>query len=64
MGRKLNSIKQIISYILKMDLMGRAHHSGKNGLIYTDLEGITTAQQLIERVLVFIGQDDRIGQNI
>ncbi len=40
--------------ILKMELQGRAHHSGKNGLIYTDMEGITTAKQLIERILVFV----------
>ena len=27
---------------------------GKNGVIYSDMEGITTAKQLIERALVFI----------
>lgn len=40
--------------ILKMKLVGRAHHSGKNGVIYSDMEGITTAKQLVERALVFV----------
>ena len=40
--------------ILKMSLVGRGHHSGQDGEIYTDLSGITTARDLVARALVFI----------
>ena len=40
--------------ILKMSLVGRGHHSGQDGEIYTDLSDITTARDLVERVLVFV----------
>lgn len=42
------------SNILKMRLVGRGHHSGRNGEVYTDLSGITTARDLVQRALVFI----------
>lgn len=35
-----------------MKLLGHSHHSGKNGNIYTDMTGITTAKQMVERVIV------------
>lgn len=35
-----------------MRLVGRGHHSGKNGELYTDLEGITTAKQMVARAIV------------
>ena len=37
-----------------MSLLGRGHHSGQDGEIYTDLGGITTARDLVARALVFI----------
>lgn len=39
------------SYYL-MELIGRGHHSGKTGLIYKDLSGITTAKKIVERIVV------------
>jgi len=35
-----------------MELIGRGHHSGENGKIYTDMSGITTAKEMIKRVIV------------
>jgi len=35
-----------------MTLIGRGHHSGKNGDLYTDLAGITTAKEMVNRVIV------------
>ena len=35
-----------------MEIIGRGHHSGKDGLIYTDLSEITTARELVDRVIV------------
>ncbi len=35
-----------------MKLIGRGHHSGKNGKIYQDLSGITTAKQMVSRIIV------------
>ena len=35
-----------------MDLIGRGHHSGQDGQIYEDLSEITTAKQLVERIIV------------
>ncbi|TQV85406.1 hypothetical protein [Aliikangiella coralliicola] len=35
-----------------MELIGRGHHSGKDGNIYPDLENITTAREIIDRVIV------------
>jgi len=35
-----------------MRLLGRGHHSGKNGKIYKDLTGITTAKEMVSRVIV------------
>lgn len=36
----------------QMALVGRGHHSGKDGLVHSDLSGMTTALQLVDRVLV------------
>lgn len=35
-----------------MKLMGRGHHSGKDGKIHTDLSGITTAKDMVNRIIV------------
>lgn len=41
--------------ITKMELIGRAHHSGQDGKIYQDLENITTALDMMSRILVIVG---------
>lgn len=35
-----------------MDLIGHGHHSGQNGTIDPDLSTLTTAQQIVERIVV------------
>ncbi len=35
-----------------MRLIGRGHHSGKNGELYEDLSGITTAKEMVSRIIV------------
>lgn len=35
-----------------MDLIGHSHYSGADGKLYTDLSGITTAKEIIERIVV------------
>ncbi len=35
-----------------MRLIGRGHHSGKNGKVYEDLTGITTAREMVSRIIV------------
>lgn len=35
-----------------MKLIGRGHHSGKDGLLYDDLSGITTAKEMLNRVII------------
>lgn len=35
-----------------MRLLGRGHHSGKDGEIYTDLSGITTAKDMVARAII------------
>lgn len=35
-----------------MELIGRGHHSGQNGIINSDLSTLTTAKQIIERIVV------------
>lgn len=35
-----------------MDLKGRGHHSGQTGELYQDLSGITTASEVIDRILI------------
>ncbi|WP_431121039.1 DUF4405 domain-containing protein [Flagellimonas flava] len=39
------------SYYL-MELVGHGHHSGQTGEIYTDLSTLTTAKQIVERIVV------------
>ncbi|NTS78021.1 DUF4405 domain-containing protein [Catenovulum sp. SM1970] len=39
-----------------MQLIGRGHHSGRNGDIYTDMENLTTAKEMIDRVIVGINE--------
>jgi len=38
--------------LYNMQLIGRGHHSGKNGEIYKDLSNMTTALELVERIRV------------
>lgn len=35
-----------------MDLIGHGHQSGQNGKIYTDLSTLTTAKEIVERIVV------------
>ena len=35
-----------------MQLVGRGHHSGADGRLYQDMENLTTARELIDRVIV------------
>lgn len=35
-----------------MTLLGHGHHSGKNGELYSDLSPITTAKEIIDRIIV------------
>ena len=35
-----------------MSLIGRGHHSGQDGLVHTDLDNLTTAKHLVERIIV------------
>lgn len=37
-----------------MNLIGHGHHSGKNGKLFTDLENISTAKQIADRIIVTI----------
>lgn len=49
-GTRTFSLKE--AGIEKMRLLGRAHHSGQDGEIRTDLEQMTTALAMVNRVLV------------
>jgi len=35
-----------------LNLIGRGHHSGQNGLLYEDLSSLTTALEIVERIVV------------
>lgn len=35
-----------------LDLMGHGHHSGSTGEMYNDMEGITTAKKIVDRIVV------------
>jgi len=39
-----------------MDLVGHGHHSAQDGNIYTDLSRLTTAKQIVERIVVGVKQ--------
>lgn len=43
-----------VNSITPMQLIGRGHHSGKDGFIYQDLENMTTSLELIDRIIVEI----------
>ncbi|WP_194972623.1 hypothetical protein [Aquiflexum lacus] len=45
-------IKQNPSAYYLMELIGHGHHSGQNGAVYNDLSQITTAKEIVERILV------------
>lgn len=42
--------------IYAMNLVGHGHHSGRDGKIYTDLDKLTTAKQIVDRIIVDIRQ--------
>lgn len=35
-----------------MSLKGRGHHSGKDGQLYTDIDGVTTAKEMLNRIII------------
>ena len=35
-----------------MDLVGHGHHSAQNGKIYADMDQLTTAKQIVERIVI------------
>ena len=39
-----------------MQLQGRGHHSGQDGEIHTDLDGMTTALELVDRIIIDVRQ--------
>ena len=40
----------------QMSVIGRGHHSGQNGELYSDLQNLTTALELVDRILVSVRQ--------
>jgi hypothetical protein len=44
--------RQSSQHYYPMSLIGHGHHSGRNGVMHTDMEKITTAKELIDRVIV------------
>ncbi|SMD34893.1 hypothetical protein SAMN04488029_2238 [Reichenbachiella faecimaris] len=45
-------------YFTLMQLIGHSHHSGRTGHLYPDLTTITTAQRIIDRVVVSLEMDE------
>ncbi|NMP31745.1 DUF4405 domain-containing protein [Thalassotalea sp. M1531] len=43
--------------LLKMELIGRGHHSGRDGKIYGDIDNLTTALELVDRAIVSIASE-------
>lgn len=41
-----------------MQLIGRGHHSGGDGIIHQDLQNITRAQHIVERIIVELAEGD------
>lgn len=48
--------------LLKMQLIGRGHHSGRDGKVYKDVSNLTTALELIDRVIVSVKPLDNSTQ--
>ncbi|TMO64066.1 hypothetical protein CWC18_07175 [Pseudoalteromonas aurantia] len=40
--------------LAQMSVVGRGHHSGQNGELYGDLENLTTALELVDRIIVSV----------
>ncbi|RZQ51200.1 hypothetical protein C1E23_20820 [Pseudoalteromonas phenolica] len=40
--------------LAQMFVVGRGHHSGQNGELYGDLENLTTALELVDRIIVSV----------
>lgn len=45
-------------HLSQMQLIGQGHHSGKDGEVYEDTSNLTTALDLVERLLVSVKQQD------
>ena len=54
-GTKIISLKE--AGIEQMQLLGRGHHSGQDGDIHLDLAQMTTALEMVDRVLVEVRED-------
>jgi len=37
--------------MIRFNVVGHGHHSGKNGDLYTDLDNITTAKDIMEFIV-------------
>jgi len=46
----LNDSKQVVL----LELMGHGHYSGKDGIVYPDLTGYTTALEIVKQTVYFI----------
>ena len=46
-----------------MQLIGHGHHSGQNGDIFTDLSKLTTAKEIVERIVVGVKNKGRHSIN-
>lgn len=44
-----------------MTLVGHGHHSGQDGQLYTNMEGLTTATALVDRIIVEFGDREKRG---
>ena len=47
-----------LQHFYPMTLIGHGHHSGQNGVIDTNMENLTTAKELIDRVIVDLRKVD------
>ena len=50
----INTLDQQLRSHYLMDLIGHGHHSGQNGTLYTQLDHITSAKQIAERIIISI----------
>jgi hypothetical protein len=40
-----------------MTLIGRGHHSGADGKVYTDIDNLTSAKEIVDRIIVEVKRD-------
>ncbi len=55
--------KNSTTKVFAFALAGRGHHSGKDGVVYTELDGITTARGIIKRTLVELPEPTAYGKD-